>query len=116
MSTIVTELRKKGATADTVAKALAEVNGGTGSTIAEVLSSGDVEAYIVSFDANGGSGTVAPVACSNGATVTLPDGTGLTPPSSKQFKGWGTSSDATSVITTIAATEDTTLYAIWEDE
>lgn len=115
MSTIVTELRRQGATKDTVAKALAEINGGTGGTIAEVLSSGEVSAYVISFDANGGTGTVAPMACAKGATVTLPAGIGLTPPSEKKFKGWGTTAAATAVVTTISATEDTTLYAVWED-
>lgn len=115
MGTIVTELRKKGATKDTVARALAEIEGGTGGTIAAVLSSGDIAAYVISFSANGGSGSVDPMACAKGATVTLPAGTGLTPPSEKKFKGWGTTAAATTVITTLSATEDTTLYAVWED-
>lgn len=113
MATILTKLREQlGTTGDTIAEAL----GGSGS-IADAISTVPVTAYVVSFDANTGSGTVAPMACAKGATITLPDGDDLTPPSTKAFAGWATSADADAkdVITTYAATEDTTLYAIWAD-
>lgn len=108
MKTILTALREQGYSGATIAKAL----GGT--NIADAI--GSSETYIVSFNANGGSGTVAPVTCAAGATVTLPGGTGLTAPSNKKFSGWGTSASATETITTIAATENTTLYAVWVAE
>ena len=110
METILTALRKAGKTGGTIAEALG------GSTIAAgvATSTATAVAYVITFSANGGSGSVDPIACAKGATVTLPDDTGLTPPSTKQFKGWGTKADATAVITTYAATADATLYAIWE--
>lgn len=76
----------------------------------------NVPAYVVSFSANGGTGTVAPMACANGSSITLPDSTGLTAPSNKTFAGWGTASDtpAASVITKYSATAAATLYAIWQ--
>ena len=76
----------------------------------------EVPAYVVSFSANGGTGSVAPMACAKGSTITLPDDTGLTAPSNKEFAGWGAASDtaAASVITEYAATAATTLYAIWQ--
>ena len=110
METILTALRKAGKTGGTIAEALG------GSTIAAGVANATTTAtaYVVSFSATGGSGSVSPIACAKGATVTLPDSTGLTPPSTKEFKGWGTKADATSVIRTYAATADATLYAIWE--
>ena len=107
MKTILSALKEQGYSGATIAKALG------GSTIAGAIA--ESETYVVSFSANGGSGTVAPVTCAAGATVTLPDDTGLTPPSEKEFAGWGTSAStaAKDVITKYAATEDATLYAIW---
>ena len=107
MKTILNALKEQGYSGATIGKAL----GGT--TIAEAVAG--TESYIVSFSANGGSGTVAPATCAKGATITLPDGKSLTAPSQKQFAGWATSASAaaTAVITTYAASEDATLYAIW---
>ena len=69
--------------------------------------------YTVSFDANGGSGTMADV---TGVTssYTLPACT-FTAPMNKQFKGWATSASGAVITgTSITVTADTTLYAIWE--
>lgn len=117
--------------AKTIAEAIGNVNGefspvasgnvsitenGTEVDVAQyATASVAVPAYVISFDANGGTGTVAPMACAKGSTATLPDGTGLTPPSQKVFSGWGTTSDATEIIETYAATAATTLYAIYAD-
>ena len=68
--------------------------------------------YTVSFDANGGTGTMADV---TGVTssYTLPACT-FTAPSGKQFKGWATSASGTVITgTSITVTADTKLYAIW---
>ena len=68
--------------------------------------------YTVSFDANGGTGTMADVTGINGSYA-LPACT-FTAPSDKQFKGWATSaSGAVITDTSINVTENTTLYAIW---
>ena len=111
METILTALRKAGKTGGTIAEALG------GSTIAAgvATSTATAVAYVITFSANGGSGSVDPIACAKGATVTLPDDTGLTAPSEKEFAGWTATSDGTKAVgETFAATEDTTLYALWE--
>ena len=70
--------------------------------------------YTVSFDANGGTGTMADVTGVSGE-YTLP-ACGFAAPADKQFKGWATSADGTAIPgTTIDVTADTTLYAIWEN-
>ena len=72
-----------------------------------------VTTYTVSFDANGGTGTMADVTGVTGS-YTLPACT-FTAPSDKQFKGWATSASGTVITgTSINVTENTTLYAIWE--
>ena len=68
----------------------------------------------VRFDANGGTGSMDAVTVTSGE-YTLP-ACGFTAPSGKQFAGWATSADGTVITgTTITVTENTTLYAIWED-
>ena len=72
-----------------------------------------VTTYTVSFDANGGTGTMADVTGVTGS-YTLPTCT-FTAPSGKQFKGWATSASGTVITgTSITVSADTTLYAIWE--
>ena len=69
--------------------------------------------YTVSFDANGGTGTMADVTGISGS-YTLP-ANGFTAPSGKQFKGWATSASGTVITgTSITVSADTKLYAIWE--
>ena len=69
--------------------------------------------YTVSFDANGGTGTMAAATGISGS-YTLPACT-FTAPSDKQFKGWATSASGAVITgTSINVTENTTLYAIWE--
>ena len=72
-----------------------------------------VTTYTVSFNANGGTGTMADVTVISGS-YTLPVCT-FTAPADKQFKGWATSANG-EVITgpSINVTANTTLYAIWE--
>ena len=72
-----------------------------------------VTTYTVSFDANGGTGTMADVTGVTGS-YTLP-ANGFTAPSGKQFKGWATSASGAVITgTSITVSADTTLYAIWE--
>jgi len=71
--------------------------------------------YTVRFNANGGSGEMTDVTDVSG-DYTLPTTTTFTAPSGKQFAGWATSASGTVITdTTITVTEDTTLYAVWED-
>ena len=72
-----------------------------------------VTTYTVSFDANGGTGTMANVTVISG-NYTLPPCT-FTAPEGKQFKGWATSASGTVITgTSITVSADTKLFAIWE--
>ena len=70
--------------------------------------------YTVTFDANGGSGTMLDETGVSGE-YTLP-ANGFTAPDGKQFKGWATSANG-SVIegTTYNVTANVEFFAIWED-
>ena len=73
-----------------------------------------VTTYTVSFNANGGTGTMADVTGISGS-YTLPACT-FTAPSDKQFKGWSTSADGSVISgTTYDVSSNTTFYAIWEN-
>lgn len=72
-----------------------------------------VTTYTVSFNANGGTGTMANVTGVSGS-YTLPECT-FTAPEGQQFKGWATSANGEVISgTSINVTANTTLYAIWE--
>ena len=127
------ELAGSAETHNTIAEAIGDVSGGEGAIVPtggiNLVANGEwtvdkwatayvhVPAYVIQFDVNGGTGTVAPVACAYGDTKTLPTGTSLTPPSQKEFAGWAESSSAAvaDVITEYAAEADITLYAVWDD-
>jgi alpha-tubulin suppressor-like RCC1 family protein len=77
--------------------------------------------YAVTYDLNGGFGTV-PVHPNSaaGATFTAASATGLTAPTGKQFKEWNTAANGSGTIYAAGATvtmpaNALTLYAIWED-
>lgn len=72
----------------------------------------------VSYDVNGGSGTIADVETYVGAIIMVSDGTGITPPAGKVFLGWDTSSTATipDITGSYKVTGDVTLYAVYGDE
>lgn len=71
--------------------------------------------YIVTYDVNGGTGSVTSAVVTIGESVALNDGAGITPPDTKTFKGWGLSSDATEVLESPYTPEDdVTLYAVYE--
>lgn len=69
----------------------------------------------LTYNANGGSGSIAPVTVAARTAVTLSDGTGLTAPEGKTFSGWATTSDAATADATspYTVTQNTTLYAVW---
>ena len=68
--------------------------------------------YTVSFDANGGSGTMADVTGVLG-DYTLPEN-GFTAPDGKQFKAWSVDGKEKAVGDKITVTADTTVKAVWE--
>ena len=72
------------------------------------------DCYWVTFNTTGGS-MVASRSVTKGDTLDL---SGVTPPTrtSYSFKGWSTTADGVNVVTSIAPTADTTLYAVWEGD
>ena len=79
------------------------------------------EARTLTFDPNGGSGTIKGDKVFEGATTSLPDDNDLTPPSGKTFVGWNTLPRgggefyaAGSTLTMPAG--DLTLYAQWSGD
>ena len=78
----------------------------------------NVGTLTVTYDVNGGTGSVSPETVIAGNAVTLDDGTGITPPSSKVFAGWATTNDATvpDVESPYTPTASITIYAVWVDE
>ena len=68
--------------------------------------------YTLTFNANGGSGTMAPIADLTGE-FELPANK-FTAPTGKQFKGWSLTADG-AIVTKVDMTENRTVYAIWED-
>ena len=71
--------------------------------------------YTVSFDANGGTGTMAEVTGVSAGAYTLP-ANGFTAPDGKRFVGWATSASGTATAAgeAITVSDNVTLYAIWE--
>ena len=70
----------------------------------------------ITFNGNGGTGTMDSVTVKAGANYTLPV-CGFTEPEGKQFKGWSTSADGSVISgTTYEVSSDTTFYAIWESK
>lgn len=78
----------------------------------------NVGTLTVTYDANGGTGTVDAQTVIAGNSITLSDGTGLTAPTGKEFAGWGLEATATEpeVTSPYTPTENVTLYAVWVDE
>ena len=71
----------------------------------------------VSFDLNGGNGTVPqPQTVNVGTSIVLPDGTGLSK-ENHTFLGWNTDKNASSALSSYTApeAEAVTLYAIWKE-
>ena len=72
--------------------------------------------YTVSFNANGGTGTMAEVTGVSAGAYTLP-ANGFTAPDGKRFVGWATSAGGTATAAggAITVSANVTLYAIWEE-
>ena len=69
----------------------------------------------LTYNANGGTGSIAPLVAAKNSSVTLSDGTGLTAPEGKGFLGWGTTAGTTTpdITSPYTITENKTIYAIW---
>lgn len=75
----------------------------------------NVSIATVTYNVNGGEGTIAAATAIKGNSINLSDGTGITPPSDKEFKGWATTNDATepNVTSPYTVSGDVTLYAVY---
>lgn len=70
--------------------------------------------YTVTYNVNGGTGSVQSATVNAGSSVTLNDGTGVTPPSNKTFSGWGLTEDATETVASpYTPAGNVTLYAVY---
>lgn len=71
----------------------------------------------LTYNVNGGTGSIAAVPVSAGSTVVLDSGESLTAPEGKEFAGWATTSSATEpdAVSPYKVTSDKTLYAVWAD-
>ena len=78
----------------------------------------NVGTLTVSYNVNGGTGSVDAQTVIAGNSITLNDGTGITAPEGKEFSGWGLEATATEpeVTSPFTPTENVTLYAIWIDK
>ena len=78
------------------------------------------DVYTVSFDANGGTGTIASETVNAGTEITLNNGSTLTAPEGKTFGGWALSSTALEAAfeggVAYTPTSDVTFYAVWVNE
>ena len=81
-------------------------------TVTAVWENIPVVTYTVSFDANGGTGTMADVTGVSGE-YTLP-ANGFTAPGGKQFKAWSVGGSEKAVGDKITVTANTTVTAVWE--
>ena len=72
----------------------------------------------VTYDVNGGTGTVAAATAIKGNSISLNDGTGITAPEGYTFSGWATTDSAAEpdVESPYTVTADVTLYAVYEAE
>lgn len=83
------------------------------STYVEIGDTEPITTYTVTFDANGGTGTMEDITGVSG-TYTLPEN-GFTAPEGKQFKAWSVNGTEKAVGDKIAVSADTTVKAVWEN-
>lgn len=70
--------------------------------------------YTVAYNVNGGTGSVASATVNAGESLVLNDGTGITPPTGKNFSGWGLTEDATETVSSpYTPNASVTLYAVY---
>jgi len=76
------------------------------------------DVYRITYALMGGTGNIEDESVTAGESVTLDDGTNITPPSGKEFSGWATSASATTpnVTSPYTPSGNVTLYAVYVDE
>lgn len=68
----------------------------------------------ITYNVNGGTGTVTADTGTVGTPLELDDGSGITPPTNKEFIGWALTPTSTSILVSpYVPTGDVTLYAIY---
>lgn len=70
--------------------------------------------HTVTFDANGGSGSMTAVSVAEGIEYTLPE-CGFTAPQGKKFKAWKVNGADKNVGDTITLSQNVTVTAVWEN-
>ena len=79
-----------------------------------VVGEGEARSFTITFNANGGTGSMEPVTVEEGSRYPLP-ACGFIPPVNMQFSGWALSSGGSVIADgAIMVTSNITLYAIWE--
>lgn len=73
------------------------------------------ETVTVSFNNNGGSGSMADQPVEKGKTYVLP-ACGFTPPANKEFKAWDVNGTEYQPEASITVNADTSVKAIWKDK
>ena len=75
----------------------------------------NVGTLTITYDANGGTGSVDAQTVIAGNSAELSDGTGLTAPDGKEFSGWATtdSAEEPDVTSPYTPTANVTLYAVY---
>ena len=79
-----------------------------------VVGEGEARSFTITFNANGGTGSMEPVTVEEGSRYPLPV-CGFTAPVNMQFSGWALSAGGSVIADgAIMVTSNITLYAIWE--
>ena len=94
------------------------LSGGYRCMIDEIfMSRKELQNATISFDSNGGTGSIDSLSDLLDSEVSIPSSTGLTAPANMKFDSWNTSADGSGIsyqpADTIVLTSDLTLYAIW---
>ena len=79
-----------------------------------VVGEGEARSFTITFNANGGTGSMEPVTVEEGSRYPLPV-CGFTAPVNMQFSGWALSAGGSVIADgAIMVTSNITLYALWE--
>ena len=74
------------------------------------------DTYTVTYNTNGGTGTVTADTVTAGDSLDLDDGTTITAPEGKEFVGWALAPESASILVSpYTPSGDVTLYAIYVD-
>ena len=76
----------------------------------------NVGTYTITYNVNGGTGSVDSASVIAGNSIALDSGSGITAPEGKTFSGWGLSADATETVASpYTPAGNVTLYAVYVD-